>query len=161
GATYTLSYTYFDLPALCAAWWSATGRNPADWIRANQGDWLGRMVRFELWYMRPGFAFTNLNDQFRGDWDSHDEFCQGLDLAAYVTRDGHGRAWSNRWLGRFGPALYHPEYADQYHRNAASANVVLFTDPDKPDDRGDQNTRKGLKTDHATWDQWLKIRERN
>jgi len=112
GATYTLSYTYFDLPALCAAWWSATGKDPADWIKANQGDWLGRMVRFEMWYMRPGFAFTNINDQFRGDWDSHDEFCRGLDLAAYVTRDGCGRAWSNRWLGRFGSVLYHPEYAE-------------------------------------------------
>ncbi|HAK94067.1 MAG TPA: hypothetical protein DCM87_03425 [Planctomycetes bacterium] len=252
GATYTMFYTYWDLPSICAAWWSATGRNPADWIRAEQGDWLNDIVRFYLWYMRPGFAFTHINDQFRGDWDSHDEFCQGLDIASYVARNGFGRAWSARWLGRFGAALYHSEYAhtlifrdpslqaaaltdlplaelfgrescgygffrsawpaegepdtathvffrcgdpldvhggvaagefqvfrraplaarggrygnydsppDQYHRNCISANVVLFTDPAQPGDRGDQHTRRGLKSDHATWRQWLDIRERN
>lgn len=252
GATYTMNYTYVDLPAICAAWWSATGRNPADWIRHTQGDWLDDLVRFYLWYMRPGFAFTHINDQFRGDWDSHDEFCQGLDIASYVTRNGYGRAWSQRWLGRFGPALYHSVYAhnlifrdptlpakpltdlplaelfgrdscgygffrsawpaegqpdtathvffrcgdpmdvhggvaagefqvfrgapladrsgrygnydsepDQYHRNCISANVVLFTNPSDRDDRGDQNTRRGLKNDHATWQQWLEIRQRN
>jgi len=111
GATYTLFYTYVDLPSICAAWWSATDRNPADWIRTQQGDWLDGIVRFYLWYMRPGFAFTDINDQ--------------------------------------------------YHRNCISANVVLFTDPAMADDRGDQNSRRGLKTDHTTWDQWLEIRERN
>ena len=252
GATYTLNYTYVDLPSICAAWWSATDRNPADWIRTQQGDWLDGIVRFYLWYMRPGFAFTDINDQFRGNWQSHDEFCQGLDIASYVTRNGHGRPWSRRWLGRFGPALYHPEYGhnlifrdtsldakpladlplaelfgrescgygffrsewpsenqpdaathvffrcgdpmdvhggvaagefqvfkhaplaarsgrysnydsppDQYHRNCISTNVVLFTDPAIPEDRGDQNTRRGLKTDHKTWAEWLDIRERN
>ena len=252
GATYTLYYTYLDLPSICAAWWSATDRNPADWIRAEQGDWLDGIVRFYLWYMRPGFAFTDINDQFRGNWESHDQFCQGLDIASYVTRNGYGRAWSQRWLGRFGAALYHPEYAqnvifrdpelapkpltdlplaelfgrescgygffrsqwpqeneadlathvffrcgdpldvhggvaagefqvfkhaplaarsgryssydsppDLYHRNCISTNVVLFTDPAVPDDRGDQNTRRGLKTDHRTWADWLQIRERN
>jgi hypothetical protein len=252
GATYTLNYTYVDLPSICAAWWSATDRNPADWIRRQQGDWLDGMVRFYLWYMRPGFAFTDINDQFRGNWESHDEFCQGLDLASYVTRNGAGRAWSQRWLGRFGSALYHTEYGhnlifrdpslaarpltdlpraalfgrescgygffrsawpedqqpdtathvffrcgdpldvhggvaagefqvfkhaplaarsgrygnydsapDQYHRNCISTNVVLFTDPAAPHDRGDQLSRRGLKTDHKTWDQWLAIRERN
>jgi hypothetical protein len=49
---------------------------------------------------------------------------------------------------------------DQYHRNCISTNVVLLTDPAEPDDRGDQNTRRGLKTNHATWDQWLAIRQR-
>jgi hypothetical protein len=252
GATYTLFYTYVDLPAICAAWWSATDRNPADWIRTEQGDWLGGIVRFYLWYLRPGFAFTDINDQFRGNWDTHDQFCQGLDIASYVTRDGYGRAFSQRWLGRFGSALYHPEYAhhlifrdpdigskpltdlpraalfgrescgygffrsqwpeqdepdtathvffrcgdpmdvhgglsagefqvfkhaplaarsgryssydsppDQYHRHCVSTNVVLFTDPAEPDDRGDQNSRRGLKSDHRTWDDWLRIRERN
>ena len=252
GATYTLTYTYVDLPSICAAWWSATGRNPNEWIRTHQGAWLDGMVRFYLWYMRPGFAFTNMNDQFRGDWDSHDQFCQGLDLASYVTRDGYGRAWSQRWLARFGSALYHPLYSynlvfrdpdipaksladlpraelfgrdscgygfirsdwpkenepdtathvffrcgdpidvhggvsagefqifkfaplatrggrytsydsppDLYHRNCISANVVLFTDPAVPDDRGDQNSRRGLKSDHRTWAQWLAIREQN
>ena len=110
GATYTLYYTYVDLPSICAAWWSATDRNPADWIRAEQGDWLDGIVRFYLWYMRPGFAFTHINDQYRGNWQSHDQFCQGLDVASYVTRNGYGRTWSRRWAGRFGPALYHPEY---------------------------------------------------
>jgi hypothetical protein len=252
GATYTLYYTYTALPTICAAWWSATDRNPADWIRVEQGDWLDGITRFYLWYMRPGFAFTDINDQFRGNWQSHDQYCQGLDIATYVTRNGHGRAWSQRWLGRFGRALYHPAYAhnyifrdttlapspltelplaelfgrescgygffrshwpsdhqpdsathvffrcgdpmnvhggvsagefqllkhaplaarsgryssydsppDQYHRNCISTNVVLLTDPDDPDDRGDQNTRRGLKTDHATWDEWLRIRKRN
>jgi len=252
GATYTLYYTYVDLPSICAAWWSATDRNPADWIRTQQGDWLEGIVRFYLWYMRPGFAFTDVNDQYRGNWQTHDQFCQGLDIASYVTRNGYGRTWSRRWAGRFGPALYHPEYghnlifrdtalaakpltdlplaalfgrescgygffrsawpeegqpddathvffrlgdpmnvhggvaagefqvfkhaplaarsgryasydspADQYHRNCISANVVLFTDPAVPDDRGDQHSRRGLKTDHATWDQWLEIRGRN
>lgn len=252
GATYTLFYTYVDLPALCAAWWSATGKNPSDWIRRNQGDWLGGIVRFYLWSMRPGFAFTDINDLYRDLWSSHDQFCRGLDIAAYVTRDGCGRAWSERWRGRFGPALYHAEYAhhfffrdptiaaqpladlpraalfgrdscgygffrsdwpeagrpdtathvffrcgdpldvhggvsagefqvfklapladcsgrygnydsppDQYHRNCVSTNVVLFIDPSAPDDRGDQNTRRGLKTDHKTWADWLAIRERS
>jgi len=252
GATYTMNYTYVDLPSICAAWWSATDRNPSDWIRHQQGGWLDDLVRFYLWYMRPGFAFTDINDQFRGDWDTHDEFCQGLDIASYVTRNGYGRAWSQRWLARFGSALYHPEYGhnfifrdpslelkpltelpraelfgrdsigygffrsawpaagqpdtathvffrcgdpvdvhggvaagefqvfrhaplaarggrygnydslpDQYHRNRISANVVLFTDPAEPSDRGDQNTRRGLKSDHATWSQWLDIRLRN
>jgi len=252
GATYTLNYTYVDLPSIAAAWWSATGCNPADWIREHQGAWLDDIVRFYLWYMRPGFAFTDINDQFRGNWQTHDEFCQGLDIATYVTRDGYGRAWSQRWLGRFGSALYHRQYAhnlifrdptiparpltelpsaalfgrescgygffrsgwpaegepdtathvffrcgdpmdvhggvaagefqvfkyaplaarsgryggydsppDQYHRNCISANVVLFLDPGKPDDRGDQNSRRGLKTDHATWAEWLDIRNRN
>jgi hypothetical protein len=50
---------------------------------------------------------------------------------------------------------------DQYHRHCVSTNVVLFTDPARSDDRGDQNTRRGLKTDHKTWDDWLAIRERN
>jgi len=252
GATYTLYYTYVDLPSICAAWWSATDRNPADWIRTQQGDWLDGIVRFYLWYMRPGFAFTHINDQYRGNWQSHDQFCQGLDVASYVTRNGYGRAWSRRWTGRFGSALYHPEYGhnlifrdtslaskpltdlppaelfgrescgygffrsewpeenqpdkathvffrmgdpmnvhggvaagefqvfkyaplaarggryasydsppDQYHRNCISANVVLFTDPAIPDDRGDQSSRRGLKSDHKTWAQWLEIRERN
>ncbi len=252
GATYTLNYTYVDLPSICAAWWSATDHNPTAWIRSEQGDWLDGIVSFYLWYMRPGFAFTDINDQFRGNWESHDEFCQGLDIASYVTRNGYGREWSQRWLGRFGPALYHPEYAhnlifrdptlaskplaelplaelfgrescgygffrsqwpkedeadvathvffrcgdpldvhggvaagefqvfkhaplaarsgryasydsppDQYHRNCISTNVVLFTDPALPEDRGDQNTRRGLKTDHKTWDEWLQVRERN
>jgi hypothetical protein len=252
GATYTLYYTYTALPTICAAWWSATDHNPADWIRSEQEDWLDGIVRFYLWYMRPGFAFTNINDQFRGNWQSHDEFCQGLDIASYVTRNGHGRAWSERWFGRFGRDLYHPAYAhnfvfrdttlsrspltalplaelfgrdscgygffrsdwpkdnqpdsathvffrcgdpmdvhggvaagefqvfkyaplaarsgryssydsppDQYHRNCISTNVVLFTDPADPDDRGDQNTRRGLKTDHKTWEEWMRIRQRN
>ncbi|MHC4177305.1 MAG: hypothetical protein ACYSWU_07355, partial [Planctomycetota bacterium] len=252
GATYTLYYTYVDLPSICAAWWSATDRNPADWIHNQQGDWLDGIVRFYLWYMRPGFAFTDINDQYRGNWQSHDQFCQGLDIASYVTRNGYGRAWSRRWAGRFGPALYHPAYGhnlvfrdttltpkpltdlplaelfgrescgygffrsewpkegqpdeathvffrcgdpmnvhggvaagefqvfkhaplaarsgryssydsppDQYHRNCISANVVLFTDRAIPKDRGDQNSRRGLKTDHKTWAQWLEIRERN
>ncbi|MBM4016999.1 MAG: hypothetical protein FJ288_01515 [Planctomycetes bacterium] len=251
GATYTFFYTYVDLPALCAAWWSATGRNPADWIARSQGDWLGGIVRFYLWYMRPGFAFTDANDQSRDIWGTHDQFCQGLDIAAYVTRSGHGRAWAGRWSGRFGPALYHTEYAhnfmfraaapepraltdlplaalfgrescgygffrsawpedgrpdaathvffrcgdpvdvhggvsagefqvfryaplagrsgryssydsppDQYHRNCISTNVVLFTDPSDGADRGDQNTRRGLKTDHRTWAEWLAIRQK-
>ncbi len=251
GASYTMYYTYVDLPAVCAAWWSATGRNPAAWIRANQGGWLDGIVRFCLWSMRPGFAFTDINDLYRGIWDSHDQFCQGLDMASCVTRSGHGRAWAIRWLGRFGPALYHTEYAhnfifrdptlepadltalpraalfgrdscgygffrsawpapgapdtathvffragdpmnvhggvaagefqvfrhaplaarsgkygsydskpDRYHRNCISTNVVLMTDPADPNDRGDQNTRRGLKTDHRTWDQWLAIREK-
>lgn len=252
GATYTLYYTYVDLPSICAAWWSATDRNPADWIRTEQGDWLDGIVRFYLWCMRPGFAFTDINDQYRGNWQSHDQFCQGLDVASYVTRNGYGRAWSRRWAGRFGPALYHPEYGhnlifrdtalalkpltdlplaelfgrescgygffrsawpregqpdeathvffrcgdpmdvhggvaagefqvfkhaplaarsgryssydsppDQYHRNCISTNVVLFTDPAIPEDRGDQNSRRGLKTDHKAWAEWLQIRERN
>jgi len=252
GASYTMYYTYVDLPAICAAWWSATGRNPAPWIREQQGDWLGGIVRFYLWSMRPGFAFTDINDLFRPLWNSHDQFCQGLDIAAYVTRDGQGRAWAQRWLGRFGPALYHTEYghrflfraaappakpltdlplaelfgrdscgygffrsawpapgepdeathvffrmgdpmnvhggvaagefqvfrhaplagrsgtygsydspSDQYHRNCISTNVVLFTEAGKEDDRGDQNTRRGLKSDHRTWQQWLDIRERS
>ena len=252
GATYTYSYTYVDLPAICAAWWSATGQNPAAWIQAEQGDWLNGIIRFYLWSLRPGFAFPDINDQFRGTWDSHDQFCQGLDLATYVTRNGYGRTFSQRWLGRFGSALYHPEYAhhlifrdpdvaprpltelplaelfgrdscgygffrsewpehdqpdtathvffrcgdpmdvhgglaagefqvfkyaplatrsgrytsydsppDQYHRHCISSNVVLFTDPAIADDRGDQNSRRGLKSDHATWDDWLQIRERN
>ena len=38
---------------------------------------------------------------------------------------------------------------------------MLFTDPAVPDDRGDQNTRRGLKTDHKTWAEWLEIRQRN
>lgn len=50
---------------------------------------------------------------------------------------------------------------DQYHRNCISANVVLFTDPAIREDRGDQNSRRGLKSDHKTWAQWLEIRERN
>ncbi|MBN1418780.1 MAG: hypothetical protein JXP34_08380 [Planctomycetes bacterium] len=252
GATYTLFYTYVDLPQIAAAWWSATGKNPQPWIRAHQGDWLDGIVRFTLWSMRPGFAFLDINDQSRDTWGTHDQFCQGLDIASYVTRNGFGRAWSERWLGRFGPALYHTEYShnfifrdptiearpladlphaqlfgrescgygffrsawpaegepdaathvffrcgdplnvhggvsagefqifkyaplasrsgryssydsppDQYHRNAISTNVVLFTDPAVPNDRGDQNTRSGLKSDHRTWADWLAIRERN
>ena len=50
---------------------------------------------------------------------------------------------------------------DQYHRNCISTNVVLFTDPSVPDDRGDQRTRRGLKTDHKTWAEWMRIRQRN
>jgi hypothetical protein len=50
--------------------------------------------------------------------------------------------------------------ADQYHRNCISANVILFTDANDPDDRGDQNSRCGLKQDHKTWAEWLAIRER-
>jgi hypothetical protein len=252
GATYTLHYTYVDMPSICAAWWSATGKNPAEWIREEQGNWLDGIVRFYLWYMRPGFAFTDINDQFRRNWDSHDEYCQGLDIASYVTRNGYGRAWSQRWFGRFGASLYHSVFAhnlifrdpsiaaepltdlplaelfgrescgygffrsswpqenepdnathvffrcgdpmdvhggvaagefqifkytplaarsgryssydsppDQYHRNCISTNVVLFTDPAVVDDRGDQNTRRGLKTDHKIWADWLQIRQRN
>jgi hypothetical protein len=237
---------------VAAAWWSATGRNPQEWIRRHQGDWLDGIVRFYLWSLRPGFAFPDINDQSRDTWGTHDQFCQGLDIAGYVTRNGYGRAWSQRWLGRCGSALYHPEYAhnflfrdvslepqpltdlplaalfgrescgygffrsdwpapgepdtathvffrcgdpidvhggvsagefqvfkhaplawrgghytsydsapDQYHRNCISTNVVLFTDPAVPGDRGDQNTRRGLKSDHQTWDEWLAIRERN
>jgi len=251
GATYTLDYTFVDLSQICAAWWSATGANPTPWIRVEQGGWLDRMVRFYLWYMRPGFAFTDINDQYRGLWSSHDQFCQGLDIASYVTRNGLGRAWSQRWIDRFGSALYHTEYAhnfifrdqtlepepltdlpraelfgrdscgygffrshwpapgqpddathvffrcgdpvdvhggvaagefqvfkyaplaarsgrygsydspaDQYHRNCISTNVVLFTDPANPNDRGDQRSRQGLKQDHKTWDEWLAIRQR-
>jgi len=252
GSLYTMYYTYVDLPALCAAWWSATGRNPTDWIRRNQGNWLDEIVQFYLWYMRPGFAFTDINDQYRNLWSSHDQYCRGLDIASYVTRNGHGRAWSQRWRAQAGASLYHTVYAhhylfrdpalrsrpltdlprarlfgrescgygffrshwpaegqpddaahvffrcgdpmnvhggvaagefqvfkyaplaarsgryrsydsppDQYHRNAVSANVVLFLDPNAPADRGDQRSRRGLKSDHRTWDQWLEIRRRN
>lgn len=252
GATYTFFYTYVDLSQLCAAWWSATGRNPNAWLGENQGDWLDGIVRSYLWYMRPGFAFTDINDQARDLWSTQDQFCQGLDIASYVTRNGYGRTWSQRWLGRFGPALVHPQYGhnlifrdatleprpltdlpraalfgrescgygffrsdwpadgqpdsathvffrcgdpmnvhggiaagefqvfkhaplaarggryvsydsppDQYHRNCISTNVVLFTDPNVPSDRGDQHTRGGLKSDHKTWAQWQAIRERN
>ena len=101
GATYTLYYTFVDRSTICAAWWSATDHNPTDCIRAEQGNWLDGIVRFYLWYLRPGFAFTDINDQFRGNWESHVEFCQGLDIASYVTRNGHGRSWSRRWLKRF------------------------------------------------------------
>jgi len=252
GATYTMFYTYVDLPSIAAAWWSATGKNPQPWLRECQGDWLDGIVRFYLWSMRPGFAFLDINDQSRDTWATHDQFCQGLDIASYVTRNGHGRAWALRWLGRAGSALYHPEYAhhfifrdpalaskplaelplaelfgrescgygffrsawpaenepdtathvffrcgdpmdvhggvaagefqvfkyaplawrsgrygsydsapDQYHRNCISRNVVLFTDPAVPGDRGGQNTRRGLKTDHRTWGEWMAIRQRN
>jgi hypothetical protein len=251
GGTYTLDYTFVDLPQICAVWWSATGKNPAPWIRDKQDGWLDGIVRFYLWYMRPGFAFTDINDQYRNIWSSHDQFCQGLDIASYVTRSTYGRAWSQLWMGRFGSALYHTEYAhnfffrdvtlkaeslsnlpraelfgrdscgycffrshwpspgkpddathvffrcgdpmdvhggvaagefqifkyaplaarsgryssydspaDQYHRNCISANVILFTDVNDPDDRGDQNSRCGLKQDHKTWAEWLAIRER-
>jgi hypothetical protein len=251
GGNYTFDYTFVDLPQICAAWWSATGNNPVPWIRAKHDGWIDGIVRFYLWYMRPGFAFIDINDQYRNIWSSHDQFCQGLDIAAYVTRSGSGRAWSQRWIGRFGSALYHTEYAhnfifrdatlktepldslpraelfgrdscgygffrshwpapakpddaihvffrcgdpvdvhggvaagefqifkyaplaarsgryssydcpaDQYHRNCISANVVLFTDAKNPDDRGDQNSRCGLKQDHKTWAEWLAIRER-
>ncbi|UCF14688.1 MAG: hypothetical protein JSW59_14840, partial [Phycisphaerales bacterium] len=246
GGNYTFDYTFVDLPQICAAWWSATGNNPVLWIRVKQDGWIDSIVRFYLWYMRPGFAFTDINDQYRNIWSSHDQFCQGLDIAAYVTRSGPGRAWSQRWMGRFGSALYHTEYAhnfifrdatlnagplgnlpraelfgrdscgygffrshwpspgkpddathvffrlgdpmdvhggvaagefqifryaplaarsgryssydspaDQYHRNCISANVVLFTDANDPEDRGDQNSRCGLKQDHKTWGDWL------
>ncbi len=252
GSTYTMHYTYVDLPSVCAAWWSATSRNPADWIQSEQGGWLEGIVEFYLWSMRPGFAFPDINDQFRDNWKSDDEYCQGLDIASYVTRNGYGRSWSQRWRARFGSQLYHPEYAhnlifhdstlpgspltdlphaqlfgrdscgygffrsgwprknepdvathvffrcgdpinvhggvaagefqifkyaplaarsghyasydsppDLYHRNCISTNVVLFTDPADSHDRGDQNTRRGLKTDHATFAQWMRIRERN
>ncbi len=252
GATYTMFYTYVDLPSIFAVWWSATGKNPSAWLRENQAGWLDSMVRFNLWYMRPGFAFTDINDLYREIWASHDQFCQGLDIASYVTRSGLGRAWSRRWMARFGPALYHPAYAhnlifrdptlapasltdmplaelfgrescgygffrsdwprdgqpdtathvffrmgdpmdvhggvaagefqvfrhaplvdrsgrygdydsapDQYHRNCISTNVVLFQDPADAQDRGDQNTRRGLKSDHRTWAQWMDIRQRN
>lgn len=252
GATYTMYYTYVDLPSIAGAWWSATGENPQRWIRENQGDWLDGIVRFYLWSLRPGFAFPDINDQYRGTWQTHDQFCQGLDIASYVTRNGYGRAWSQRWLGRCGPGLYHTQYAhnavfrdqtlepkplaelplaelfgrescgygffrsdwpklgepdtathvffrcgdpinvhggvsagefqvfklaplatrsgrygsydsapDQYHRNCISTNVVLMTDPSIPQDRGDQQTRRGMKSDHATWQQWLAIRKRN
>jgi hypothetical protein len=251
GGTYTFDYTYVTLPQICAAWWSATGKNPASWIHNKQDGWLDGIVRFYLWYMRPGFAFTDINDQYRNIWNSHDQFCQGLDIASYVTRSTYGRTWSQRWMGRFGSALYHTEYAhnfifrdvtlraeslnnlplselfgrdscgygffrshwpssdrpddathvffrcgdpmdvhggvtagefqifkyvplaarsgryssydspaDQYHRNCISANVILFTDANDPDDRGDQNSRCGLKQDHKTWAEWLAIRER-
>lgn len=251
GGNYTFDYTFVDLPQICAAWWSATGNNPVRWIRAKQDGWIDGIVRFYLWYMRPGFAFTDINDQYRNIWSSHDQFCQGLDIAAYVTRSGSGRAWSQRWTGRFGSALYHTEYAhncifrdvtleteplgnlpraelfgrdscgygffrshwpspgkpddathvffrcgdpvdvhggvaagefqifkyaplaarsgryssydspaDQYHRNCISANVILFTDVNDSNDRGDQNSRCGLKQDHKTWADWLAIRER-
>lgn len=126
GATYTLYYTYVDLPSICAAWWSATDRNPADWIQTEQGDWLDGIVRFYLWYMRPGFAFTDINDQYRGNWQTHDQFCQGLDVASYVTRNGYGRTWSRRWAGRLGPALYHPEYGHNLiFRDTALASKQL------------------------------------
>jgi len=252
GSLYTLYYTYVDLPALCAAWWSATGRNPTDWIRRNQGNWLDGIVQFYLWYMRPGFAFTDINDQYRRLWNSQDQYCRGLDIASYVTRNGHGRAWSQRWRAQAGASLYATNHAhqyifrdpalrprpltdlplarlfgrescgygffrshwpaagqpddaahvffrcgdpmnvhggvaagefqvfkyaplaarsgryasydsppDQYHRNCISANVVLFLDPDLPADRGDQSSRRGLKSDHRTWEQWLAIRRRN
>ena len=128
GATYTMSYTYVDLPAICAAWWSATDRNPADWIRTQQGDWLDDIVRFYLWYLRPGFAFTDINDQYRGDWQTHDQFCQGLDIASYVTRSGYGRAWSQRWAGRFGSALYHPEYGHNLMFRDAELDAKPLTD---------------------------------
>lgn len=251
GATYTMYYTYVDLSWICAAWWSATGRNPAVWIRQRQGDWLGGIVRFNLWSMRPGFAFTDINDLYKPLWGTHEQFCQGLDIATYVTRDRHGRAWAQRWLGRFGSSLYHTEYAhnflfrditlpaapltdlplaalfgrdscgygffrsawpapgqpdgathvffrmgdpmnvhggvsagefqvfrhtpladrsgkygstdspdDQYHYNCISTNVVLFTEAGNASDRGDQNTRRGLKTNHKTWAQWEAIRKR-
>lgn len=252
GASYTLTYTYVHLPSICAAWWSATEHNPAPWIHERQGDWLGGIVRFYLWSMRPGFAFTDVDDLYRDLWSSGDQFCQGLDIATYLTRDGFGRTWAQRWHSRFGRALYHAEHShnlifrdpsvhprrlsdlpdgelfgrdscgygffrsgwpaegepdsathvffrmgdpmdvhggvaagefqvfkfaplasrsgryerydsapDQYHRNCISANVVLFTDPAIVNDRGDQNSRAGLKTDHATWDEWLGIRRRN
>ena len=91
GATYTMNYTYVDLPSICAAWWSATGQKPSR-LDPRTTRRLAQQDRpFYLWYMRPGFAFTHINDQFRGNWDSHDEFCQGLDIACYVTRNGHGR----------------------------------------------------------------------
>lgn len=252
GATYSMYYTYVDLPQFCAAWWSATGQNPNPWIRANQGDWLEGIVRFYLWSMRPGFAFLDINDQYRDTYASHDQFCRGLDAATYVTRSGQGRAWAQRWLGKQGSAVYHTAYAhaflfrdpsiaersltelptaelfgrescgygffrshwpapgrpddathvffrmgdpmnvhggvsagefqvfryaplawrsgkygsydsppDQYHRNAVSTNVLLFTDPAKAGDRGDQETRRGLKSDHKTWNDWLEIRKRS
>jgi hypothetical protein len=37
----------------------------------------------------------------------------------------------------------------------------LFTDPAVTGDRGDQNTRRGLKTDVKTWAEWLAVRERS
>jgi len=42
GATYTIYYTYVDLPAIAAAWWSATGKNPNAWIRQTPGRLAGR-----------------------------------------------------------------------------------------------------------------------
>jgi len=252
GGRYTFYYTYVDLGHLLAAWWSATGRNPAPWIREHQGDWLGDIVRFYLWYMRPGISFTDCNDQRMSIWNVKDQFSQGLDLASYLTRDGYGRSLSRRWNRKCGVSLYHSAYmwnfmfrdptvaprpltdlpraavfgrdscgyaffrsswprperadaathvyfragdpmnvhgsvtagqfqvfrhaplasrsgiytkpydcrADQYHRNAISTNVILFTDPRIEDDRGDQLTRAGTKWDHATWAEWSAIRKK-
>lgn len=128
GGLYSMFYNGVDLSAVCAAWWSATGHNPAGWIRQNQGDWLGKMVAFNRWYMRPGFAFTDINDTYREIWASHDQFCQGLDIANYVCRDGYGRAWSQRWLGRHGAALYHPAYADHFIFRDVTLEAKSLTD---------------------------------
>ena len=250
GGRYTFYYTYVDVGHLLAAWWSATGRNPAPWLRRRQGDWPGKMVRFHLWYLRPGISWTDCNDQRMGNWNVKDQYAQALDLLTYVTGDGLGRELSIRWNQLCGVKLYHTAYIhnfifwdptvrpqpwtdlpraevfgrescgyvffrstwpkpgepdtathvyfragdpmnvhgsvtagqfqifkhaplaarsslythpydcekDQYHRNAISTNVVLFTDPKVAGDRGDQRTRNGLKWNHGTWDAWLEIR---
>jgi hypothetical protein len=99
---------------------------------ANRHEWHGRTVRM-------GDPVNVHGGVAAGEF-------QLFKLAPLAARGGH-----------YGP---YDSPRDQYHRNAISANVVLLTDPDDPEDRGDQRTRRGLKADHATWEQWLQIRER-
>jgi hypothetical protein len=108
---------------------------------------------------------------FRSNWPKAGE----PDLATHVffrcgdPMDVHGGVAAGEFqvfkyaplAARSGRYSNYDSPPDQYHRNCVSANVVLFTDPKVAGDRGDQRTRRGMKTDHKTWAEWMRIRERN
>lgn len=113
-----------------------------------------------------GYAFFRSSWPKPGEPDdaAHVFFRAGdpINVHGSVTA-GQFQIFRNAELAARGSKYTHPYDCprDQYHRNAASTNVVLFTDPAVEDDRGDQLTRLGMKTNHRTWDEWLAIRRRN
>jgi hypothetical protein len=130
GATADGMYGYFhqamDLACTAAAFRSATDWDAAQWIQANQGDWLQRQLLWQIRATYPNGQFIMEGD-ISGDTD-HTQYRRQIDAITGMYRNGFGRTWADgmqkRW-GMSGPKGsrldYHREYVWQF---------FVFNDPE-------------------------------
>ena len=112
GAAIGGNYDYMDIyqaiSHIAGAWWSGTGENLVDWATANQGDWLNKLLLFELWAILPDNRFYKTGDMWGGDsYFARVQYQMPLDILTRMTRSGHGRTKQMLMNELMGPGNYH------------------------------------------------------
>ena len=128
GGGYGYHHEFTDLGNLAAAWRSATDWDAAKWIQANQGDWLQRQLRFQIWMTYPNSSFVKDGDLWDGNAGDREQYRMAVDSVTGMYRSGFGRAWANDMVRRWPkskwdniPWDYHTEFVWEF---------FVFNDPE-------------------------------